>query len=478
MAMQSESVLDSPKEGLDPVVWSPDEDGSYVLSPEARNKVRNVVAWILRNTNFREFRANLTGSIASNQWKDDSDIDVHVGSPDVTDENKDELNRELRRKFEEFAANDPEAARIGNHPIEVYLQANPYQDLMSVGCYDIVDDKWLSGPQIVDPDYDPVSDYWDEDMDLVKDVVKDSWKIVRKAWENAMAWKMSRDPEFREERFEEVVEQLEKARKTYDDLRAFRTSQSSPRSEDEAERFRTSREWKVAESAFKLLDKLGYLRTFKAFSKCLDSLEDGVSEEGIVETVLQVAKNVFETNLSEEKESLPGMPGWMEDDLKDDLRGWIQERIDEYQLDIELLDVAIFGSRMRGDHRNDSDLDCMVYYRGTRPDGKYAREDHIWNMLNDDPQCEIDGVAVDFWPIRDEESGSMDEVLPGVVRYGRENPKKLDEEETVDEGLGKYLTVAGLAGLLSIPGVLGAENLKKNLGEVSVSSLKVDSPNV
>ena len=356
--MQSESVLDSPREGLDPIVWSPDEDGSYVLSPEARVKVRNVVAWILRNTGIREFRANLTGSIASNQWKEDSDIDIHVGSPEITEENKDELNRELRKRFEEFAASDPDAAKIGNHPIEVYLQANPYQDMMSVGCYDIVDDKWLSGPQIVDVDYDPVSDYWDEDMDLVGDVVKDSWKIVRKAWENATAWKMSKDPEFRGERFEEVVEQLEKAKKTYDDLRAFRTSQSSPESEEEAKMFRTSREWKVAESAFKLLDKLGYLRTFKAFSKCLDSLEEGVSEEGVVETVLQVAKNVFETGISE-----------------------------------------------------------------------------------------------------------------GVL-------ENIDEETALGEGLGKYLTIAGLAGLLSIPTVLGSQKIEKNLGKIPPASMRIDSPKV
>lgn len=291
--MQLESVLDSPREGLDPVVWTPDEDGSYVLSPEAERKIKDLVGWMVREFGIQEYGANVTGSITSNQWKEDSDIDVHVNSPGITEETQEGLNRELRERFAELSERDPEAVRVGEHPLEVYFQWNPYQDLMSVGCYDAVGGKWLVGPELKDVGYDPVSDFWDEDMALVEEVVEEVREIILGIRELCISWKMSGNEEFREERFGEIVESLGRSAKVFEDLKAFRTSRSTPRSEADAMRMRTSRKWKVADSAFKMLDKLGYLRVFKAFSKCLDSVEDGASEETVVETVLSVVGEVF-----------------------------------------------------------------------------------------------------------------------------------------------------------------------------------------
>lgn len=49
------------------------------------------------------------------------------------------MNKILRADFEEnFKDIHTDKIRIGNHPLEVYFQANPYQDLMSVGCYDFI----------------------------------------------------------------------------------------------------------------------------------------------------------------------------------------------------------------------------------------------------------------------------------------------------------------------------------------------------
>lgn len=473
--MQTESVLDRPREGLDPVVWSPDEDGSYVLSPEAREKVSRIVAWALKEFRIKLFKASLTGSITSNQWKEDSDIDIHIVTPAVTEKNRERMNGDLRKRFAEFSEKNPEKVKIGDHPIEVYFQPNEFQDLMSVGCYDVVDDKWLVGPELKPVDYDPVSDFWDEDMDLVEKVVKKAGEIVLRTWEECVAYKLSENPEFRDERYSEIVENLGKAKKLFDDLRAFRTRRSTPGSEEEAKSMRGSREWDVAESAFKLLDKLGYLRIFKTFSKCFDQ-KDEVEGETVVETVLEVVGDNFKREVSESEE-VPGMPGWRREDLKADLMSWLRERIEEYQLDIEILEIEVFGSRVRGDHRNDSDLDCVVYYRGTREDGKYAREDHIWNMLNGSPECEIDGVSVDFWPTRDEESGSLEDVLSRSSDYDMERGV-LKEGELIDEGIGKYLASIGLAMAFSIPGLLGAERVEKALKNVPVKSLRIGSPEV
>lgn len=49
---------------------------------------------------------------------------------------------------------------VGTHPIELYYQPNFFQDLMSVGCYDVIKQRWEVGPEMTDPSFDPYSDYY------------------------------------------------------------------------------------------------------------------------------------------------------------------------------------------------------------------------------------------------------------------------------------------------------------------------------
>ena len=41
-----ESVLDAPRPSLDPAVWTASEDGTFVLSPEAQEKVQKTVDYV------------------------------------------------------------------------------------------------------------------------------------------------------------------------------------------------------------------------------------------------------------------------------------------------------------------------------------------------------------------------------------------------------------------------------------------------
>lgn len=152
-------------------------------------------------------------------------------------------------------------------------------------------------------------------------------------------------------------------------------------------------------------------------------------------------KGYFE-NLNES--DVPGMAGWREEDLLADIKAWLDERIADYRLNIEVLDIALHGSRKDGGFRPDSDLDVIVHYRGTG-NGRYEKEDHIWNMLNDSPKCEVEGVTVDFWPTRDEESGDIQAVLD------RNRQLMALGEDEVDEGIGSAIRNAALAGAMAMP---------------------------
>ena len=64
--------------------------------------------------------------------------------------------------------------------------------------------------------------------------------------------------------------------------------------------------------------------------------------------------------------------------------------------DIKLTDIRLHGSRLRGQARDDSDLDAVVEYDGD------IREDDFFNILNDEDALYIDDIIVDINPIKED----------------------------------------------------------------------------
>lgn len=71
----------------------------------------------------------------------------------------------------------------------------------------------------------------------------------------------------------------------------------------------------------------------------------------------------------------------------------ITDAFTEIGIDVDIIDVEIYGSRTRGEAKADSDLDVKVRYKGAEKD--YA----LLNILNDDDSAlYIDGIRVDINP--------------------------------------------------------------------------------
>lgn len=62
------------------------------------------------------------------------------------------------------------------------------------------------------------------------------------------------------------------------------------------------------------------------------------------------------------------------------------------KIDIEIIDIELYGSRTKEAAREDSDLDILLEYKGN------IREDDLFNILNDNPLY-IDDIKVDINPI-------------------------------------------------------------------------------
>jgi len=151
-----ESSIDFARKDLDPQVWK-NEGNSYILQPQVKERILNVLGQYpgVDLVGMAQ-RIAIVGSITSNQYQDDADIDVHIVPKDITGWDAGKVTQ-VQQWFN--VHRDDVDGWVGSHPIEIYIQTIPAQDDLSVGVYDIQKDTWLVGPKKVDLDYDPYDDF-------------------------------------------------------------------------------------------------------------------------------------------------------------------------------------------------------------------------------------------------------------------------------------------------------------------------------
>ncbi len=110
------------------------------------------------------------------------------------------------------------------------------------------------------------------------------------------------------------------------------------------------------------------------------------------------------------EELFNGINGQTQDDIEQTVWAYLQSKLDEYEIDVELVDVVVSGSRCRGLEKAGSDLDVVVEYKGRE------HEDDLFNVFNEDGLM-IGGVKVDINPITEGKTGTLATYLPKVESY-------------------------------------------------------------
>ena len=281
ISKQNESVLDYPQEGLDPTVWEKAPNGVYVLTEAAKGPIHSLVKFIIEECKLKNPTARIVGSITSNTYSKDSDIDVHFSADNITEKNADEMNEKVRAAFKEnWSDMHTDVTSIGTHKLEVYAQWNVNQDLMSVGAYDILNDEWLVGPELKNDDYDPYAEYYEKGIKSLGKLYGDIQSFILKAGEVAKVEfesSHSADKKFRGKIEKDVNQIVKDAAKMLGEIKESRSAASTPKSPEDASKTRDSEEWKTSDAAFKLLDKFGYLAILKDIADAGNHDEDSAS---------------------------------------------------------------------------------------------------------------------------------------------------------------------------------------------------------
>ena len=132
-------------------------------------------------------------------------------------------------------------------------------------------------------------------------------------------------------------------------------------------------------------------------------------------------KRMITESLEKDKSKVQGLEHYTENEIKKIVLDQILRRMDDAYVDkseFNFEKIAIFGSRNRGTARSNSDLDVVIEYSGT------MREDDVFNILHDEDEeygyMDIDGIFIDVNPIREEETGTLEEYLKKAREYDRQ----------------------------------------------------------
>lgn len=287
----NESILDAPQKALNPYIWQLSIEGTYELTPLAEQKITAIVQWAIAEFNIPDMHVRIVGSLASNSYSSKSDIDLHFSSPKIVKSKADEFNIEFKEKFAEFISQNPQLSEIGGHPIEVYFQKNVWQDMMSVGCYDFFEKKWLAGPEIKDISFDPFASYFFKDMKKVSDVIYDIRNIILEMYELCIAVVKANDASFKDKVSKKLLSCTKRATQMYNQLKKIRKHNSNPRNAEDALHNRNDKQWKIVDSSFKLLDKFGYLNILR-------TAKDAVENESTIDDIAKCILNAVDTKLT------------------------------------------------------------------------------------------------------------------------------------------------------------------------------------
>ena len=131
----------------------------------------------------------------------------------------------------------------------------------------------------------------------------------------------------------------------------------------------------------------------------------------------QLAVSVISDFRKKTMEQFHAVDGMSDGEIEEMVSYYVQAKIIENDLDAQVENVIISGSRSREIEKNSSDLDVVVDYKGT------IREDVFFNILHEDGFT-IVGIVVDINPNTEDKTGLLAEYLESAEQYLKEKAQE------------------------------------------------------
>lgn len=98
----------------------------------------------------------------------------------------------------------------------------------------------------------------------------------------------------------------------------------------------------------------------------------------------------------ERAKQIQGLNGYSYDEIIEMIQSEVERILSDAEAidEIEIIEIWLHGSRLRGTAKDSSDLDAVMFYKGR------MKEDSLFNILHDEQdEIEIEGIIIDVNPI-------------------------------------------------------------------------------
>lgn len=288
----NESVLDYPNgNSLDSKIWDKDDD-SWTLKSNISSKIKEVSEYIASKLKLKNPKAFIVGSICTNSYSDDSDIDLHIEVENLKTKSEDFMHKLNKKARDEFKSKF-EGLEFGGHSVEIYIQNNKFQDMGSRGAYDVDNDEWIAEPTIMDSEFDPYEEYFEKSIDSLEhdDLISKASKVIFDAGiiSNVII-NIKDNGKFLEKMFSKLEDISKRSKEIFDLIRLSRKTSSTPKNEKDSEKMRKDKKWNINDAAFKLMGNIGVLAILKDVANIKDAEGDETAKAKYV-------LNTIKTNL-------------------------------------------------------------------------------------------------------------------------------------------------------------------------------------
>ena len=278
-----ESIIDFPKKKVCEDLWEYTDDNTYYLKDEMKSKIiETLELYPTLKLNDIVTGIRIVGSITTNLYSEDSDIDVHITIP-TKDLPKEKTFEDWQKDIVKFYNDNP--VKVNQHPIQIYPQDNFFQDLLSDGVYDVINNEWLVEPNNKNQSYNPYEFFKDIftevqkyakkiDLDIgeLKRDIKD-YEIIKDALSKLDNENKKKLKKYLENKYDEINSDIENLLKDKLMMKNMRKHTSQPKNEKDIQKLKKDKIWLRTNAIFKFIAKYGYLQFITDIEKMLD--EDG-----------------------------------------------------------------------------------------------------------------------------------------------------------------------------------------------------------
>lgn len=299
----NESSIDYPSERLPEDVWELQvlkEETAYVLRPEVEEKIQAV---------FKKFDAehkvallegsgkvHIIGSIGTNQYEEDADIDVHI-LRDAASLPKEKPADEWVKEVITWSVVPENRVFVGKHPIELFLQLDESTDALADAVYDFNDRNWLKGPMITPFTFDPY-DIYGPVIDELKAVAKEAdvsigelerdvidYEVIRGALgklPDEIRSKLRDRLQSKLDEIEQDIDELAKDRKEWKQMRQD-ASKNTPDLSD----IDRVKKWASRNALYKFLQRYGYAQVIRELERLTKGRKIEDKDVPVIKSILR-----------------------------------------------------------------------------------------------------------------------------------------------------------------------------------------------